>query len=281
MSIESFSVVVPCHNAAAYVEQALRSVAQQSIAPQEVIVVDDGSTDASVETVMGSGVDVHLIRTHGRNGARARNIGVNAARGHWIAFLDADDIWYANHLQSIRDLVEDSAAIAHLNTTDNIHPTTNEITSRSIIIPIHEASNDLRADDYFRACRGRCVFVGMSAFAIERQTFDGIGGLDETLLRRHDIDLWLRVMPDRRWAYSPVPSSAYRAGRAGNLSSARVSAKIFRLRALIKNRSLFESDLIDPMLEEAASAAVEMARAEGTAAEIREALALAAPHLRS
>lgn len=277
--IESFSVVIPCFNAADFIQQALKSVADQTVSPREIIVVDDGSTDDSVDKVRASNVDVKLLHTSRANGAGARNAGVNVARGQWIAFLDADDLWYPNHLESIRNLVADSAAIAALNSIDHVHPITNEIIKRPPLIPIPAARNDLHASDFFEALGSRCVFVGMSAFAIDRKTYLEVGGLDEQMIRRHDIELWLRVMHDRRWAYTPTSSSAYRCGREGNLSGAQASARIFRLRALLKNRSLYSSKEIDAMIQTASVEALNSALTFGTADDVEEAWTLAAPSL--
>ena len=92
------STIIPCHNSERWVGRTLASVAAQEYAPREVIVVLDACTDNSAGAVRASGVDCQVIETNGRNGAGARNGGIRAARGDWIAFLDADDIWYPDPL---------------------------------------------------------------------------------------------------------------------------------------------------------------------------------------
>ncbi len=86
------SVIVPCLNAERFLHASLLSVAAQTLAPYEVIVIDDGSTDRSVDIVKSLPMDVRLLRAHRRGGAGARNLGLRAARGDWLAFLDADDV---------------------------------------------------------------------------------------------------------------------------------------------------------------------------------------------
>jgi GT2 family glycosyltransferase len=88
-----FSVVIPAFNAAAALAQAIESVRAQTWPAHEIIVVDDGSTDATAE-VAHRFADVHLIRQVNRGVSVARNAGAAAASGDWLAFLDADD-WYA------------------------------------------------------------------------------------------------------------------------------------------------------------------------------------------
>jgi glycosyltransferase involved in cell wall biosynthesis len=89
-----FSVVIPAFNAAATLARAIESVRAQSWPAHEIIVVDDGSTDATAEIAAGFGDAVRLIRQQNSGVSVARNAGAAAASGDWLAFLDADD-WYA------------------------------------------------------------------------------------------------------------------------------------------------------------------------------------------
>ena len=89
-----FSVIIPAFNAAATLARAIESVRAQSWPAHEIIVVDDGSPDASADVAQGFGEAVHVIRQSNGGVSRARNAGAAAASGDWLAFLDADD-WYA------------------------------------------------------------------------------------------------------------------------------------------------------------------------------------------
>jgi glycosyltransferase involved in cell wall biosynthesis len=103
----TISVVIPCYNAGRYIGEALASVFAQSRLPAEVIVVDDGSTDDSVEQVLKAGGNrVRLIRTENRGPSRARNIGLDHATGDLIAFLDADDRWKPEMLLRCSEILE-------------------------------------------------------------------------------------------------------------------------------------------------------------------------------
>jgi glycosyltransferase involved in cell wall biosynthesis len=92
-------VVIPCFNAGCFIGEAIRSALHQTWPPEEVLVIDDGSTDESVEVVSGFGPPVRLFRQPNQGAATARNVGIRAARGDWIAFLDADDLWDADKLR--------------------------------------------------------------------------------------------------------------------------------------------------------------------------------------
>lgn len=87
------TVIVPCHNAAAYLKEAVDSLLVQNPTPWEVIVIDDGSTDGSAAIAEAYGAPVVCRRQDHQGIAGARNHGLRLARGELIAFLDADDIW--------------------------------------------------------------------------------------------------------------------------------------------------------------------------------------------
>lgn len=109
-----FSVIIPAYNAAATLARAIESVRAQSWPAHEIIVVDDGSHDASADVARGFGAAVHLIRQPNGGVSRARNAGAAAADGDWLAFLDADD-WYApDRLKRHADWIIDDPALDFL-----------------------------------------------------------------------------------------------------------------------------------------------------------------------
>ena len=96
-----FSVVMPLYNKAAHVRAAIESVFAQTFPPHEILVVDNRSTDGGREIVAAIGdarIQLLDLSTPGPGGYAGRNIGIRAARGDWIAFLDADDLWQPDHL---------------------------------------------------------------------------------------------------------------------------------------------------------------------------------------
>lgn len=109
--MERVAVIVPCHNNAAYVGAALASIQAQTVAPAEIVVVDDGSIDASRTIVRG--VDgVRLLAQPNRGAAAARNAGVAATTAPLLAFLDADDLWPVDSL-ALRLAVLGTAGLAY------------------------------------------------------------------------------------------------------------------------------------------------------------------------
>lgn len=104
------SVVIPCHNAARFVDAAIESVFAQTLEPSELIVVDDASTDGSARAIGRFGDRIKVIHSRGRGAAAARNEGLRASRFGLLAFLDADDLWPPRSLEIRSHLLADSTA---------------------------------------------------------------------------------------------------------------------------------------------------------------------------
>src|ERR1700676_3231668 len=96
------SVVIPAYNAAEFLAEALDSVLAQTYQPLEVIVVDDGSEDETPKVVAAyAGKVTYMRKPHGGGCGGTRNVGIRAAKGEWVAFLDADDIWKPDMLEKL------------------------------------------------------------------------------------------------------------------------------------------------------------------------------------
>lgn len=110
MTNPTVSVVIPCFNAAEYVGAAIESVLGQDVPGTEIIVVDDGSTDGSAE-VASSYEGVRVFRQANLGSGAARNRGIAAATGEFVALLDADDVWAPGKLRAQLDLIESEPTV--------------------------------------------------------------------------------------------------------------------------------------------------------------------------
>ncbi len=186
------SVVIPTYNSGALLRQTLDSVLDQTVAPLEIIVVDDGSTDGTPDWIESNyGARVRLIRQRNGGVAAARNMGWRAARGGWVAFLDHDDVWHADKLERLL-----SAAT----------PTTGVVYSRWREVdecgePLPDAVQ-LTKQKWWRGASGsifgwlfgwRCPIISMSVPIVRRELLEQIGGFDSSCVPCDDWDLWLRL----------------------------------------------------------------------------------------
>jgi len=118
-----FSVIIAVYNGAATLARAIDSVLMQSYPPLEVIVVDDGSRDETAAVAQRYGEPVRYVHQENAGVSAARNAGVRIARGEWLAFLDADDWYYADRLRLHAEWIMRDASLDYLTGDyDYVHP---------------------------------------------------------------------------------------------------------------------------------------------------------------
>jgi glycosyltransferase involved in cell wall biosynthesis len=208
------SVVIPCYNAERYVAATLRSVLAQTLPAAEVIVVDDGSRDASAELVRSQFPGVTLLRQPNQGVAAARNRGIEHASGDWIAFVDADDIWLPGKLAAQWALLgsRPDARIAY--TAWQVWHSTEPEPAPQLLAQLSAA-----ADDEVRWAGASgwiypellldCV-VWTSTVLAERALLQQLGGFDAGLRIGEDYDLWLRASRVTPILRLPRPGALYR-----------------------------------------------------------------------
>jgi glycosyltransferase involved in cell wall biosynthesis len=196
---ELISVVIPVHNAEQYLEDTLKSVFAQSYPHTEIIAVDDGSTDRSVDILERYSDRVVLLKQPNRGAAVARNRGVREARGKWIAFLDADDVWSPRKLQ--RQL--DARGERLWCYTDSVFVGgVNDGRKDSDLTEKHHGSVLERL-----VCNN---FVCMSSVLLEKQAYLDAGGFSDGIRYVEDWELWIRLASMHEIAYVDEPLVEYR-----------------------------------------------------------------------
>jgi glycosyltransferase involved in cell wall biosynthesis len=208
-----FSVIIPTYNRLELAVQAVDSVKAQDYSSNsyEILVVDDGSSDGTSEC-FSRDARVKLFYQPRKGPGAARNLGVQHARGNYVAFLDSDDIWFPWTLRTFR------SAIDHHGGPSLICAATLEFRGAVPKIEKNNLSMDHFAD--FFATSTSPSYVGSGALAVKRDVFKQLGGFDETMSVGEDLDFYLRagVFPDFVRISSPV-TLAYRR-HDGNVSTA-------------------------------------------------------------
>jgi glycosyltransferase involved in cell wall biosynthesis len=225
------SVVIPAYNAALWIGQTLQSVAAQTWPAAEVIVVDDGSTDGTLDQLKASAVVSQVLQTDHGGPAIARNAGIAAATGDWVAFLDADDWWQPNHLERLQTLVEGGGDVVYLGAAEHFSINVNRVVSMSDVGPFQQPTHGLDHATYFQLYLKHGL-LELSSMAAARSRLQAIGGFTPNLRGAEDLDLMLRLVLGHTWAYDPVPSTVYRCNnpqsysRTAQASADRLTAKL-------------------------------------------------------
>lgn len=197
-----FSVVIPLYNKEREIEATLRSVLGQTCAPCEIVVVDDGSTDGSLRVV--ESIESPLIRVERQANAgvaAARNHGVELARGQYIAFLDADDIWRPDYLRKMADMITRWPDCGTYSTAFDIMNNGNISHSQH---PQHEGplENFFKEAMYTYVCQP-------SATVIPRQVLLAEGGFPTGMKLGEDLYLWIKLADKYPMCFTPEPLVIY------------------------------------------------------------------------
>jgi len=209
------SVVITCYNYGHYVEGCLDSVFKQTFDDFEVILVDDGSTDDTVDRVKPySERDSRFryLRTTNGGQASAKNTGIYHSRGEFVAFLDADDLWHPEKLMKQMSLFQDDAV-------GIVYSLMEFINEKGEMLPSGPPSKYLTPrsgwiTDYLLFDN----FIPFSTSVVRRECLENHGVFDEGLAMGIDWDLWLRLSPHYRFAFVDEPLMRYRVGHAGQMS---------------------------------------------------------------
>jgi hypothetical protein len=192
MTRERLSVVIPAFNAATTIRSAVRSTLSQTVPVLEVIVVDDGSTDATAAVV--SGIDdsrVRLVSQANGGPSAARNAGIAEARGGWIAFLDSDDLWLPRYVETATAALAGAPNPGFAYTDAYVFDAGRGQVKQGSAMDALDPPPPDRAS--FLAALLRRNFVFTSA-TVPARVLSALGGYDESLPLSEEYDLWLRIL---------------------------------------------------------------------------------------
>lgn len=181
------SVVIPAYNAAWCIRRSVDSVLAQTFQDFELIVVDDGSLDDTTAILAGYGDALRVVGKRNGGLSSARNAGIAAAAGRFVAFLDADDWWQPGKLARQVELMDARPELVFCSTTTSV------ITPEGMRLP------DWRCGEKTGSTLA-CIFQANayvagsgSAVIARREAFTRVGDFDESLRSLEDIDMWMRL----------------------------------------------------------------------------------------
>jgi len=220
------SVVIPVYNREKSISECVDSVLRQSLSAREIIVVNDGSTDGTMNCLKPFQDKIKIISLPQNKGvSAARNAGILASKGKWISFLDSDDLWTEDKLYRQWHFL-------------NTHPFYEILQSEEVWIRngkrVNPCKHHIKPEGWiWKKSLERCL-VSPSAVMIKRALFEMTGLFDEDLPACEDYDMWLRIGRDKVVGLEPRLCVIKHGGHEDQLSKRYPAMDAFRIQALLK-----------------------------------------------
>lgn len=225
------SVVIPAYNVGWCVGKAIDSVLAQHFGDHEIIVVNDGSSDDTAAVLTAYGDAIRVIEQPNRGMSAARNTAIRAARGRYVAFLDADDWWLPDKLARQVELMEARPDLGFTSTAARV------VDARGECLNLwqcrHDGTNVLET----LFAENAAIAGGCSAVMVRRPLLERTGLFDENLRGFEDPDLWIRLAAVSGYACIPEPLVEI-LRREHSVSRNHVNMRESALRSIRKNRML-------------------------------------------
>ena len=217
------SAIIPSYNRLESLKRAINSVLNQDCAVDELIVVDDGSTDNTATYIQQNMPQIKLIQQTNQGVSAARNAGIKRASCDWIALLDSDDSWHYNKISTIKE--------HHVKQPDIELIHSDEIWIRNHVRVNAMDKHQKTGGHVFLRCLPLCV-ISPSAVVLKRSLIESVGYFDESLPACEDYDLWLKICCHHSVHYIDLPLITKYGGHEDQLSTQHWGMDRFRIRAL-------------------------------------------------
>ena len=218
-----FSVIIPLYNKENHILQTLNHVLEQSFSDFEIVIVDDGSTDNSLQLAENvKDRRIKIFRQQNQGAAAARNTAMKNASGQYFCFLDADDDWKPNHLAQLFETIKKFPVAgmycARYQTKVSEH--------RVLKINFKDLPNGLTGyvKNFFENSLVYRVAL-TSAVCIPKRVFEEIGGFDEAISSGQDLDCWIRIALKNKVVITKEATVVYNNFLPKSLSKTEISQK--------------------------------------------------------
>ena len=186
-----FSIIIPLYNKEKYITSTLDSVFNQTFDNYEIIIVNDGSTDNSIELVEKyKNPKIKVFHQKNKGVSSARNLAMENANGNFFCFLDADDIWKENHLSIIHETIEKFPE-AKMYCSRYITQISDTAYTTNSFIDITDSYEGIVSDFFKSSYINRIALT--SAVCIDKFVFTTLKGFDESISSGQDLDYWIKI----------------------------------------------------------------------------------------
>jgi len=229
------SIIIPAFNAAAFAPRAIESIMAQSWTDWELLVVDDGSTDNTLDVLATYGSALRALSQANAGPASARNLGLAQATGEYVAFLDADDWWESGKLAEQVALLDANPEVGFCSTgtrvVDATGSTVGDWPCQASFVPLPDAL----------FMNGALISGSTSGVMARRRLVLEVGGFDSALRGFEDPDLWIRLSACTGYACIPKPLTVV-VRTPGSVSSHLPAMRRATLASFKKNRALLPAE---------------------------------------
>ena len=220
-----FSVIIPLYNKENFVLNTIKSVWNQTFTDYEIIIIEDCSTDKSLDIVSKIENDTIRIIRHEKNKglSASRNTGIKNANANYLAFLDADDLWKEDYLQELFHLITEFPE-AKLFATNYEEFYSDD----KILVPENNSKNlqnNSLIPDFFEISLAQPLYCP-SSFCVEKSIFETVGYYDETITFGEDVDFNIRANNEFLLAYCKKPLVQYLILSENQITQSKLSGKI-------------------------------------------------------
>lgn len=219
--MSKISVIIPLYNKGFIISETLNSVLVQTFTDFEVVIVNDGSTDNGFEIASQfSDERIKLFQQENKGAASARNLGIEKASGELIAFLDADDYWYPNHLEELHQLYIDFPDYG-MYCNRYLTKTTSKHFQKPIFNGIDDDFRGIVKNYFYSNKPFRITWT--SALMIPKLILEQFGGFNENVSNGQDLELWTKIGISYSIVLSNKTTALYHYDTQNSLTKRRIS----------------------------------------------------------